>query len=96
MIVAVGSTNKTKTKPVKEVFTHHFKKVKVTGVKVDSLVSDQPKSDEEMFKGALNRAKAALEKVKDSDYGVGIEGGLHEYSYGWFERSTVVIMDKKR
>ena len=95
MIIAVGSTNKTKINPVKEVFNHHFKKVKVVGVNINSLVSDQPKSDEEMFKGALNRARGALEKVKDAEYGVGIEGGLHKYSYGWFERSLVVIMDKK-
>jgi len=95
MIIAVGSTNKTKINPVKEVFNHHFKKVKVIGIKVVSKVKEQPLDDDEMFKGALNRARGALEKVKDAEYGVGIEGGLHKYSYGWFERSLVVIMDKK-
>ncbi|OGK11817.1 hypothetical protein A2954_05175 [Candidatus Roizmanbacteria bacterium RIFCSPLOWO2_01_FULL_37_12] len=95
MIIAVGSTNKTKINPVRDVFNHHFKKVKVLGVRVNSSVEDQPLSDEEMFKGAFNRAKGALKKVKGAVYGVGIEGGLHKYSYGWFERSLVVIMDKK-
>ena len=95
MIIVVGSTNKTKINPVKEVFKYHFKNVKVIGVNVNSLVEDQPLSDEEMFKGAFNRAKAAHKKIKNANFAVGIEGGLHKYSYGWFERSLVVIMDKK-
>jgi len=93
--VAVGSTNKTKVDPVREVFAHHFKEVKVVGVAVPSGVSEQPITDDEMFKGALTRAKRALKKVKHADFGVGIEGGLHKYSYGWFERSLIVIVDKK-
>ncbi len=36
MIIAVGSTNKTKIDPVNEVFSKHFKNVKVVGVKVAS------------------------------------------------------------
>ena len=95
MIIAVGSTNKTKIIPVKEVFQHHFKNVKVIGVNVNSEVKDQPLSDDEMFRGAFNRAKASLEKVKSAKYGVGIEGGIHKFSYGWFERSLVVIIDRK-
>ena len=94
MIVAVGSTNKTKLQPVRAVFSHHFKGVIVKGVPVLSGVSEQPMSDDEMFLGAKNRAEAALQKIQNADYGVGIEGGLHKYSYGWFERSIVVIIDK--
>lgn len=95
MIVVVGSTNPTKIEPVQAVFSKHFPSLEVVGVSVSSGVSDQPMSDDEMYMGALNRAKKALKKVKNADFGVGIEGGLHEYSYGWFERSLVVIVDKK-
>jgi len=95
MIVAVGSKNKTKIAPVEEVFKFHFKEVKVIGVKVASGVDDQPMSDEEMFKGAYNRAKESLHKIKDAQFGVGIEGGLHKYSFGWFEKSLIVISDRK-
>lgn len=95
MIIAVGSTNPTKINPVKKVFSKHFKNVKVIGVKVESKVKDQPTNDEEAFKGALNRAKSALKKIEEADFGIGIEGGLHKHSYGWFERSIVVIVDKK-
>lgn len=52
-------------------------------------------SDEEMYQGAFRRAKEAIKKVKGAAFGVGIEGGLHEYSYGWFERSIVVIINRK-
>jgi inosine/xanthosine triphosphatase len=96
MKIAVGSTNPTKIDPVRHVFSHYFgEKVTVVGVAVKSGVSEQPLDDEEMFRGALNRARAALKKVPGATYGVGIEGGVHQYSYGWFERSLVVIVDKK-
>lgn len=94
MVVAVGSTNRTKITPVGTVFRVHFPDVDVRGVQVPSGVAEQPKSKEEMYRGALNRARAALERVPEAAYGVGIEGGLHEYSYGWFEQSTVVIVDR--
>lgn len=94
-IVAVGSTNATKIDPVKAVFSHLFKHVQVVGVSVSSGVKEQPTDDDEMYKGAYNRAKNALKNVSGASYGVGIEGGLHKYSYGWFERSLVVIIDKR-
>jgi inosine/xanthosine triphosphatase len=95
MIVAVGSKNKTKIQPVQEVFSIHFIDVSVIGAAVASGVKEQPMSDEEMFTGALNRAQRALKKIKGAHFGVGIEGGLNQYSYGWFERSLVVIVDTK-
>lgn len=96
MIVAVGSTNPTKITPVQEVFGHHFKKVKVVPVAVDSGVADQPMDADVMYEGAYNRAKSALKMVKGAHYGVGIEGGLHKYSYGWLEQSVIVIVNKKK
>lgn len=95
MLVAVGSTNPTKINPVKEVFSKHFKNVIVKGVIVDTGAIEQPLHVDEMFKGALTRAKNALKKVKGADYGVGIEGGLHKHSYGWLEHSIVVVLNKK-
>jgi inosine/xanthosine triphosphatase len=95
MLVAVGSTNPTKITPVTQIFKHHFPDVEVVGVAVSSGVSEQPKNDDEMYQGALNRAKAALKQIQGAEYGVGIEGGLHKYSYGWLERSLIVIVDQK-
>lgn len=95
MIVAVGSTNPTKIEPVQKVFSHHFGSVQVRGVSVVSGVSEQPMSDEEMYRGAVARAQAALDKVSDAEYGVGIEGGLDQRTYGWFEKSIVAIADRQ-
>lgn len=95
MIVAVGSTNPTKIQPVIDIFSYHFKKCRVEGVSVSSGIADQPMNIDEMYKGALTRAEKALQKVKGADYGVGIEGGLHKHSFGWFEHSIVVIINKK-
>lgn len=95
MIVAVGSLNPTKITPVQEVFGHHFKKVKVVPVGVESGVADQPMDHDVMYTGAYNRAKSALKMVKGAHYGVGIEGGLHKYSFGWLEDTIVVIINKK-
>ncbi len=95
MLIAVGSTNKTKIDPVREVFSKHWKNIVVRGVKVDSGVDDQPMGDEEMYRGALNRARKALNSLPKAKFGVGIEGGLHKRSYGWFEHSIVVIVDRQ-
>ncbi|MFH0773499.1 MAG: inosine/xanthosine triphosphatase [bacterium] len=95
MIVAVGSMNPTKISPVHDVFAQHFKDVIVRGVPVVSGVAEQPMSIDEMYTGALTRAKNALKKVKGAQYGVGIEGGLHKHSFGWFEHSIVVIVNKE-
>lgn len=95
MRIAVGSTNPTKIQPVIEIFSHHFKRCKVEGVSIPSGVSEQPMNIDEMYKGALNRAKNSLKTVKDADFGVGIEGGLHKHSFGWFEHSIVVIVNRK-
>jgi len=93
MIVAVGSTNPTKIAPVEAVFKTHFPKTLVRGISVASGVSEQPMSIDEMYLGALNRAQNALKNVKNAEYGVGIEGGLHKHIFGWFEHSIVVIVN---
>jgi len=94
MLIAVGSTNPTKLKPVRSIFKKYFKNVKVIGVSAPSGVREQPLSDDEMYEGALARAKNALKITKNADYSVGIEGGIHKYSYGWFERSLIVIINR--
>ncbi len=96
MIVAVGSTNPTKIIPVEMVFTKHFPHAVIKGISVPSGVAEQPMSIDEMYKGALNRAQNALKKVRGAEYGVGIEGGLHKHTFGWFEHSIVVIVNKKK
>lgn len=76
MKVVVASKNPVKINAVNLGFRTYFNNVKVKGVSVDSGVSNQPESDEETLKGALNRAKNARKDFKDANFWLGIEGGL--------------------
>lgn len=77
MKIVVGSGNPVKVKAVREVFERVFseEKLELEIKKVDSGVSEQPKSSEESLRGARNRAKKAL---VGADFGVGLEGGVYE------------------
>jgi len=76
MKVAVGSKNPVKIKAVEEAFKEFFKGVEVISVEVESGTRNQP-FNEEIKKGAENRAKNAL-KATDADFGVGTESGIIE------------------
>lgn len=97
MIVAVGSTNPAKVSAAKIGFGKVFPndKIKVVGTDVKSGVSDQPMSDKEAIKGAINRAKAAFKSAKNADYGVGMEGGLHQIGKNWFESGWIAVINKE-
>lgn len=47
-------------------------------ISVPSGVADQPRSDEETHRGAVQRARRAFERAPDADAWVGIEGGIQE------------------
>nr|WP_321354888.1 inosine/xanthosine triphosphatase [uncultured Draconibacterium sp.] len=76
MKIVVASKNPVKINATESGFSTYFDVVEVQGVSVESGVSDQPKSDEETLKGALNRVGNARNEFRDADFWVGIEGGL--------------------
>lgn len=93
--IAVGSKNPVKINAVKEAFRKYFKKIIVTAVEAKSRVSNQPKSEEEAIKGAINRARFAIKSVQ-ADFGVGIEGSVRKVqNYGEIEAPWFVIIDKE-
>lgn len=52
-------------------------KFNVIGVSgIDSKVSPQPFSASETRLGAMNRARGALEKCQEAEFGIGLEGGI--------------------
>jgi inosine/xanthosine triphosphatase len=75
--VIVGSTNPVKVSAVRAVLARIGSGAQVEGISVPSGVSDQPEGDEETIRGAMQRAKAALER-SGADLGIGIEGGVVE------------------
>ncbi len=93
--IVVGSKNPVKINAAKIVFQKMLGKAQVFSLQVDSGVGKQPIGFEQTYKGALSRAKKALKSVKGADFGVGLEGGVQDYSFGWFTAGVAVIIDKK-
>lgn len=91
--INVGSTNPSKINAVRRVFENIFTfEIEVKGISVDSDVSPQPVNGE-TIKGAINRAKKALQ---DADYSVGIEAGLfwNEEIKEYFDKAFCAILDR--
>jgi inosine/xanthosine triphosphatase len=78
MRIAVGSTNPTEVRAVENVMRRIYGDVEVFGMEVESGVSDQPIGIEEITRGAINRAKKALER-SGADLGVGIGAGIYPF-----------------
>lgn len=96
MIVAVGSKNPTKLEATRLAFEKVFpnERFEFLSMEVVTGVSNQPLSDNEAIKGAINRAKNVLKKTK-AKYGVGLEGGLQKIGKNWFECGWIAIIDKE-
>jgi inosine/xanthosine triphosphatase len=78
MKVVIASRNPAKIRAVDEAFALQFSKkaIEFISVNVESGVRDQPLSDEETRHGARNRAHNAYKLQPDSDFWVGLEGGI--------------------
>lgn len=79
MKIIIGSNNPAKVAAVKNAF--HYQQTEFLSLDIASCVSEQPFSDEETIKGAINRAVGALE-MGNGDIGIGLEGGVQETSHG--------------
>ncbi|MGY2895812.1 inosine/xanthosine triphosphatase [Deinococcus sp. UYEF24] len=101
MIVAAGTTNPAKLKPVQAVFGQVFagaqvQGIQVQGISVPSGVREQPIGEEETFLGAVNRAQAALAGVPGSAWGVGLEGGVRFDLRGCWLFGAVAVVSGAR
>ena len=78
--VVVASTKPVKLESARQGFALVFspRTVYVTGVGVESGVSDQPMTDADTLTGARNRADNAQIAQPQADFWVGIEGGIEE------------------
>jgi inosine/xanthosine triphosphatase len=94
VLFAVGSENPVKINCVAEAIAEFWTEARTAGVHTDSGVSAQPESDREMLTGALNRAREALAKTPDAQFGVGIEGGTLDDDDGMWAYAWVVIVDR--
>ncbi|MBT5338444.1 DUF84 family protein, partial [Candidatus Falkowbacteria bacterium] len=76
-------------------FEQVFSNLEITNEKFSSDVSEQPLSEEEGIKGALNRATHAKYKYPTADYCIGMEGYVNTNNYGMFLAGAVVIINNE-
>lgn len=91
--IIVASKNPVKIKCVENVFFKYFENIEVIGKDINSLVSDQPKSEEETIRGAKNRTEQIFKKY-NPDFGVGIEGGLEYIENKLYLTAWICIKSK--
>lgn len=77
MIIAIGTKNKAKVGAVQKAVQPHIENTIFESIDVASGVSEQPFSNEETRRGAINRAKATLQ-LTNADIGFGLEGGVYD------------------
>lgn len=83
LLIIVGSKNPVKIACAESAFSEVFQQpFLVNGINAGSLVSDQPKGDQETFNGAKNRALNSKSSFPEADYWIGIEGGIAEDELG--------------
>ncbi|MGV3465638.1 MAG: DUF84 family protein [Heyndrickxia sp.] len=81
MLVAIGSKNPAKINAVKQAFKEMNMEVEIQPMDVPSGVSEQPFSDEETIKGAVQRAENCLNN-QEVKIAIGLEGGVTESEFG--------------
>ncbi|MBI2972890.1 MAG: inosine/xanthosine triphosphatase [Armatimonadetes bacterium] len=94
MKIAVGSTSDSKLRATRAVFARIDPRAGVEAVPVNSIVSEQPIGDRETIAGALHRAREGR-RLTDADYGIGIEGGVHQDERGVWICAWVAVVDRE-
>jgi inosine/xanthosine triphosphatase len=94
MLVAIGTKNPAKVRAVTRAFRKAFPKARFKYIPVESGVSEQPLGIVETRNGAMNRATGALQKCRDAEIGVGVEGGVENTRHGLMICGFVYIVDR--
>lgn len=93
MNFVVGSKNPVKIKAMESVTKDLWPEAEVKSSDVDSGVSDQPTSEEEAIRGAVNRARRSLEGER-ADFGVGLEGSVAINEWGTFVTGWAAVTNR--
>lgn len=98
MQVLVASHNPVKIEATQKGFAKMFpdSSFGFRAISVPSGVSLQPMGRQETSQGAMNRAQNALSALPDSDYAVGIEGGVEEFEGHLEVFAWVVVLHQGR
>ena len=95
--IVISSKNPVKIEAVKHAFIRMFpgQMFQLESIAVTSGVSDQPKWDPEVIKGAETRASNAKTEIPNADYWIGIEGGIEDTQIGMTAFAWIVIISEK-
>ncbi|MBN2550800.1 MAG: inosine/xanthosine triphosphatase [Anaerolineales bacterium] len=96
-LVVVASQNPVKLQAVQKGFERMFptQRFELHGVSAPSGVSDQPASDSETLRGAMNRARAVSQAQPQADYWVGVEGGIEEQDGEMAAFAWIVVLSRQ-
>ena len=96
--VVIASKNPVKINAIKLGFEKIFPKqsFEFEGVSVPSEVSDQPMSNEETLKGALNRTRNAEKAYTEADFWAGLEGGIESNGQDMEAFAWIVIKSRTK
>jgi len=96
MNVLIATKNQGKIEGAKKALEHYFTDIEITGIPVESNVSEQPVNDE-IYNGAKNRVrnlkKYAKENNIDADLYLSIESGINNSLGRWMITNIAVIED---
>ena len=94
--ITVASKNPVKLNATRAAFARMFARddYEVVGVSVPSGVGEQPMSRAETMTGALTRAENARAACPNSDYWVGIEGGVEDSPLGMSCFAWIALIDR--
>ncbi|MDF4402966.1 inosine/xanthosine triphosphatase [Vibrio parahaemolyticus] len=84
--VVIASLNPAKINAVKSAFQSSFPQqtFEFVGISVPSEVADQPMTNEETHRGAVNRVKNAKVEMPTADFYVGLEAGIEgNVTFAW-------------
>jgi len=95
MKIAIGSTNPTKVEAARRAAAKVWPGCEVVAVIVPSCVGEQPMSDDETIRGAVNRARNALAAVDGAQIGMGVEGGVQDTDHGMFVTGWAAVVDQE-
>ena len=103
MKIIIASRNPIKINATKLAFEQMFpnKFFQFEGVSISSDISDQPMSNNETLKGAINRSNNAKLECMDADYWIGIEGGVEKIDnemqvFAWIYIQSKEMVGKAR
>ena len=95
--VIVASNNPVKINATRKAFEAVFDQdLSFHGASIPSDVADQPMSDEETLRGALNRTNGARENFPEAAYWVGIEGGVDQLGEEMYTFAWIVVQSTDR